>query len=224
MKKLLIFFLLLTVARACSGQLNRPPLSRSPAPANTTSVKFALRLDPATISGWNVLRANNMLGNPTINNAVTDATTSVTLTSIGNNWTPAFGAYYGSNSDGANTGTFDPLFPAAVVAGTHLNSTAFSGSNYLYQVTGLPAGVTITVYLLPSQRSAVDPTVGNINLDVKFGAGSNQNQPAYVKDNTNIYYTFTGTLSSGETLYINMSPAASGGQTFAQLNGIHIKY
>ena len=178
--------------------------------------QFNFSMDAQPVAGW-----NNIHGNPGAGLSVTDSSTGIVLSTLIGPWDVFAGHVYASNSDGASSGTFSSLFPAAAMAGTFVNIVTYSSGNYGFQVTGLSSG-TWEVDLMGSEKSSVIPS-GPVDYHCKIGSGSDVQRTLNIQDNSQFYSTWTGTIAAGQTIQFGIYQPASGTPAFGIANAVVIK-
>jgi len=166
--------------------------------------KFNFTFDNSgqTAAGWTKFYGSNQT-----NLSFTDAGTGWTLQTTGANWAGFAGTGYGSNTEGATTGTFGSTFPAAVIAGVYYNvNRTYSGSNYGFHIDNLPTG-NYTIQIVGSIKSSVNNQVTFPEYHVKFGSNAdqeahtmnNQDNTGNPNDNTHVL-SFTNNITAGQSL------------------------
>lgn len=169
-----------------------------------------------------VTGSNNIHGVPNSGQTATDVTTGWTLSTVAGAWDLFAGSVYGSNSDGASTGTFGPTFTAAMIQGTYINITKFisSPTNYNLVFTNLPAG-TYQLDLIGSIKSSVIAS-GTVEYDAQFGTGSNVQKLLNVQDNSQNIVTWTGTITGGQTIQLGVFQPTGGNPAFGIVNAVKL--
>jgi hypothetical protein len=172
--------------------------------ASVAKFNFTFDVSGQTAAGWTKFYGSNQT-----NLSFTDVGTGWILQTTGANWAGFAGTGYGSNSEGATTGTFGSTFPAAVIAGNYynVNRTFNTGTpNYGLHIDNLPTG-NYTVQIVGSIKSSVNNQVTFPEYHVKFGTGSdqmlqtmnNQDNTGNPNDNTHVL-SFTGNITAGQSL------------------------
>lgn len=172
--------------------------------ASVAKFNFTFDNSGQTATGW-----TKFFGNNQTNLSFTDVGTGWTLQTTGANWAGFAGTGYGSNTEGATTGTFGSTFPAAVIAGVYynVNRTFNTGTpNYGFHMDNLPTG-NYTIQIVGSIKSSVNNQVTFPEYRVKFGAEAgqefhtmnNQDNTGNPNDNTHVL-SFTGNIVAGQSL------------------------
>lgn len=166
--------------------------------------------------------SNNVFGIPNNGQTATDATTGWTLSTVAGAWDVFAGSIYGSNGDGASSGTFGPVFTALMMRGTYINITKFiaSPSNYNIVISNLPPG-NYQMDLIGSIKSSVIAS-GTVEYDAVFGTGSNVQKLLNVQDNTQTIVTWTGTITTGQTIQLGIFQPAGGSPAFGIVNAVKL--
>jgi hypothetical protein len=173
--------------------------------------------------------STNFFGDPTTSPSFT-GTNGWTLTAIGANWSN-FGGFFGGVNNGARQASSDGNFTQAQGNSNMFTQAAFSTGTYNLEFTNLPAGTYDIILWGSVPDSIFDNGGGNANFGyseyhVRFGPSGSDNIAIYNPNNnpsnnignlvpngpgtTNVTTgSFTGTITAGQFIYIEVSKGAS---------------
>lgn len=173
----------------------------------------------------------NWTGDPTTSITITDATTGWSLASIPSHWMKYGGTAYGGVGNGATMASTDGTFTQAMINSSYFNISD-SVANYQLQFTNLPAG-TYAIYMLGGVPTSIYDNSGNTRFLVQFGTATvnyNDFDPNGKPGTTGNLVTsgpgsvtsgtFTGSITSGQTIQIGIAKTGSG--QFGWVNAIKI--
>lgn len=173
----------------------------------------------------------NWTGDPTTSITITDATTGWSLANIPLHWMKYGGSAYGGTGNGSTLASTDGTFTQAMINSSYFNISD-SVSSYQMRFTNLPTG-TYAIYMLGGVPTSVFDNSGNTRFLVQFGTATvNYNdfdpngKPGTTGNlvtsgpNSVTSGTFTGSITSGQTIQIGIAKTGSG--QFGWINAIKI--
>jgi hypothetical protein len=182
-----------------------------------------------------VAGATNVFGDPTLSPSFTNSTTGWTLAVRGANWVKFGGTNYGGVGNGATVASSDGTFTQPQIGSNLYNIGSYSTGTQQLEFTNLPTG-TYAITLLGSIPTSVFPNSGNMEFHVVFASGTDNYSyfdPNGAGSTGNITSSgpnavtsgsFTGAITSGQTIKIWVVKGTAGGNTGAlgYINGLKI--